>query len=260
MKSRILVSVIACVLLAGPAVAQGVVGRLKQKAAQIGENALDKKIDQKTGTGQPSGNTPGGTSGRSGAPANETGEGLIVTPPDVKASMADAETSFKAQQYADARFALRQAMLGVEMEIGHEVLKSLPKSVAGLSWIEDADEVTSMGWGWVGLTINREYEAGKKYLAVTIANNGAMLSAVNMYLSNPGYASSSGEQNMKQIKVKDHRGVIQYEQSTGYTVSVPIGQTSLIMWEGRNFASEQDILNAASAFDIDAIMKKLGEK
>ena len=178
MNIKLILCAVALTLAALPGDAQGVVGRLKQKASQIGENALDKTINQKTGTGQPTGNIPG--SGGSNAPGNTTGGGLIVTPPDVKENMVEAEASYKAGQYSDARYAIRQAMLGVEMEIGRDVLKSLPESVTGLKRIAEADEVTSMGFGWVGLTIQREYEAGQKHLSVTIANNAAWMSAVNM--------------------------------------------------------------------------------
>jgi hypothetical protein len=85
------------------------------------------------------------------------------------------------------------------------------------------------------------------------------MSAVNMYLTNGNYATT-GEQNWKQTKVKGYRGVIEYHESSGYKLSVPIGQSSLIVWEGINFASEQDMMNAATSFDIDGIKNKLGEK
>lgn len=244
--------------------AQGVVGKLKQKAGQAADRAIDKKIDEKVGGNQPA-NTPSGPGqpgnlpGSGNNPSNTTGGGLVVTPPDVRENMADAERAYKAARYSDARYALKQAMLGVEMEIGNKVLKSLPESVTGLSRKADADQVTSTGYGWVGLTIHREYAAGHKHLNVTIANNSAWMSAVNMYLSNANYATT-GEQNWKQTKVKGYRGVIEYHESSGYKLSVPIGQSSLIVWEGINFASEQDMMNAASSFDLDGIKNKLGEK
>ena len=46
----------------------------------------------------------------------------------------------------------------------------------------------------------------------------------------------------------------------GYTLLVPLGQSSLIVWECINFATEQDVMNAANAFDIDGIKKMLGEQ
>jgi hypothetical protein len=247
---------------------QGLVGKLKQKAEQAAEKALEKKADPNSGAN--SGSTTGnqGTSGTSGSstnsggkPSNQGGGGLISTPPDVKQNLADAETSFKSHSYGDARYAVQQAMLGVEMEIGNQVLKSLPETVSGLPKQVEEDKVTSTGWGWAGLTIQRAYRKDDKQLTTTIANNAAWMSAVNMYLTNGGYSQqTNGEQNWKQVKVKGHRAVIEYNESSGYKLSVPLGQSSLIVWEGINFKSEQDMLGVANAFDIDGIKKMLGEK
>lgn len=251
-------------VISSAGLAQGVVGKLKQKASQAADRAIDKKIDEKLGGDKPA-NTPSGPGqpgnlpGSGNRPSNTTGGGLVVTPPNVRENIADAESAYKSARYSDARYALKQAMLGVEMEIGNKVLKSLPETVTGLSHKADADQVTSTGYGWVGLTIHREYAAGEKQLNVTIANNAAWMTAVNMYLSNANYAST-GEQNWKQTRVKGHRGVIEYNEGSGYKLSVPIGQSSLIVWEGINFASEQDMMNAATSFDLDGIKNKLGEK
>jgi hypothetical protein len=141
------------------------------------------------------------------------------------------------------------------------VLKSLPETVTALPKVAEEDKVTSTGWGWVGLTIQRTYRQDEKQLLTTVANNAAWMSAVEMYLSNGGYAQqTNGEQNWKQVKVKGYRAIIEYDESSGYKLSVPIGQTSLIVWEGINYKTEQEMLAVANAFDIDGIKKMLGEK
>src|SRR5690606_5798126 len=171
------------------------------------------------------------------------------------------ESAYKSGNYGEARYAVQQAMLGVEMEIGQKVLASLPESVSGLPKIAEADQVTSTGYGWAGLTIAREYRKDEKELKATIANNSAWMSAVNMYLANGGYSQTTGgQQNWKQTKVKGHRAIIEYDESTGYKLSVPLGQSSLIVFEGINYASEQEMMSAANNFDIDGIKKMLGEK
>lgn len=185
----------------------------------------------------------------------------MSTPPDVNQNLSDAETSYEAKSYGEARYAVQQAMLGVEMQIGEKVLEAMPASVSGLDKVEPADQVTSSGYGWVGLTIHREYLKDDKQLTTTVANNSALMTAVNMYLTNGGYSqTTNGEQNWKQTKVKGHKAIIEYDDDSGYKLSVPLGQTSLIMWEGINFASEQEMMSAANAFDIDGIKKMLGEK
>lgn len=251
-------------LLALSANAQGLVGKLKQKASQAAEKVLEKKVDEKTGanTGSGNSNSNGGNAGNSGnRPGNKGGEGLISTPPDVNLNLTEAESAYKTGSYGEARYAVQQAMLGVELEIGQKVLKSLPEVVSGLKKEDSQDKVTSTGWGWAGLTIEREYNKDDKQLRTTIANNSAWMSAVNMYLANGGYAQqTNGEQTWKQTKVKGHRAIIEYDEGSGYKLSVPLGQTSLIVWEAVNFATEQEVMTAANAFDIDGLKKVLGEQ
>lgn len=253
--------ILFCGLLSYPGQAQ-LLNKLKQKAEQAADKAIDKKLNGNqngTSTSTPATGPGGASSGNN--PSNTTGGGLISTPPDVKQNLADAEASYKLKSYGEARYAVQQAMLGVEMEIGNNILKSLPETVASLPADKSADQVTSTGYGWAGLTIHREYGKDEKQLRVTIANNSAWMGAYNMYLSNAGYAQTTGgQQQFKQIKVKGHKGIIEYSESSGYKISVAVGQSSLIIWEGVNFASEPEITKAAEAFDIDGVQKQLGEQ
>jgi hypothetical protein len=152
-------------------------------------------------------------------------------------------------------------MLGVELQIGQAILKSLPETVAGLKKDAAADQVASTSWGWAGLTIHREYSEGDKQFRITIANNSAWMAAINLYFNNAGYAQqTNGQQNWKQTKLKGYKAVIEYDKSSGYKLSVPLGQTSLLIFEGVNFATEADMMTAAGQIDLDGIKKSLGEK
>lgn len=241
--------------------------KLKQKVSQKTEQTIDKKLGlggNQNNTGNPGGNNGGisgpGNSG-SNNPSNTSGGGLITTPPDVQQNIADAQSSYKSGSYGEARYSIQQAMLGVEMEIGNKVLESLPENIGSLPRDASADQVTSTGYGWVGLTIHREYTSDDQEFRVTVANNAAWMSALNMYLTGGGYAQTTGgEQNWKQTKLKGHRAIIEYNEGSGYKLSVPIGQASLIMYEGVNFASEPDMMKAAETVDIDAIKSMLGEQ
>lgn len=255
--------------------AQGFLNKIKQKAADAAEKVIDKKIDEKTdeliggktgqtgvGTSQPGVSDGASVNSGGNRPVNKGGAGLVTTPPDVKENLASAETAFKAGSYGESRYAIQQAMLGVEMEIGHKLLKSLPGTAAGLPMQADQDQVTSSGtWGWAGLTIHREYLKDDKQLQFTIANNSVLLSAVNLYLTNGAYGQTTGgQQNWKQTKLKGNKAVIEYDDSSGYKLSVPLGQSTLLVFEGVNFASEQEMMTAANEFDIEGIKKTLGEK
>jgi hypothetical protein len=82
-----------------------------------------------------------------------------------------------------------------------------------------------------------------------------------MYLSS-GMANQStgGQQSWKQTRLKNNRAVIEYDDNSGYKLTVPLGQTTLLMFEGVNFANEQEFMKAAEAIDIDKIKDLLNEK
>jgi len=273
MKAK-LILLAAAITVASGSQAQ-VLNKLKGKGEQKAGEAIDnlfsgkKKKDQNTnGSGSSNGSANGNSQGNSGNnsssnnPSNNTGGGLVSTPPDVNQNLADAETAYKKSSYGEARYAVQQAMLGVELEIGNKILKSLPETISGLKKDESADQVTSSGYGWAGLMIHREYNDTKdKELRITVANNSAWMAGVNAYLANGGYAQqTNGQQNWKQTKVKGNRAIIEYEESSGYKLSVPLGQSSLIVYEGVNFANEADLMKAAESVDIDGIKKQLGEQ
>jgi hypothetical protein len=236
--------------------------KLKQKAEQVVNSATTTdNSQQNTGTNTPGQTTASAASQNTSNPSNKGGQGLVVTPPDVKENLGTAEAVFKEGKYSEARYAVQQAMLGVEMQIGQQILKSLPETVGDLPFNPKADQVTSTGWGWAGLTIKREYQKEDKQLRFTITNNSAWMQAINLYFNNVGYAQQTGgQQNWKQTRIKGHRAVVEYNEGSGYKLSAPLGQTSLLVYEGVNYNTEQEFMAAANAIDIDAIKNKLGEK
>lgn len=233
--------------------------KLKEKANQV-MGATGNESQQNAGNAGTQGQNTTAT-GQGSNPSNRGGQGLVVNPPDVKENLGTAETVFGQGKYSEARYAVQQAMLGVELQIGQQILKSLPETIGDLGFNPKADQVTSTGWGWAGLTIKREYTKADKLLRFTITNNSAWMQAINLYFNNVGYAQQTGgQQNWKQTRIKGYRAVIEYNESSGYKLSAPLGQTSLLVYEGVNYATEQDFMAAANAIDIDSIKNKLGEK
>ncbi|MFT3681724.1 MAG: hypothetical protein QM791_15745 [Ferruginibacter sp.] len=266
MKRLVLpVMAVAGLLLCQPAQAQ-FFKKLKDKAKE----AVNKKIDpgssssdNNNSNSSNSSDDSNNSSSSSGKPTNKGGGGLKnTTPPDVNQQMTDAESAHAAAKYSDARYSIQQALMGVEIQLGREILKSLPNPVNGLQKDTMQDKVASSQWGWNNLTIQRVYTDQKdKQLTVTIGNNAMYAGVANLYFNNAyGIQADANNQNMKQTKVKGNKAIIEYSDSKGYTLMVPIGQSALIVWECINFADENEVMAAANAFDIEGIKKSLGEQ
>ncbi len=258
-----MICLLAGLSLPGTASAQKFLKKLKEKV----ENKVEQAVEKKTGTATENSTTTTNTSNTSsnatsGKPANKVGGGLTNTePPDVNLQITDAETAHQAKNYSDARFSLQQALMGIEIQLGRQILKSLPAEVVQVPVDTTQDKVMSTQWGWNNLSIQRVYRKDDKQLTITIGNNAAYAGVVNMYYANAGMIEASNDQqNIKQVRVKGNKAIIQYDDSKGYTLMVQLGQTSLIVWEGINFTNEQEMMSAANSFDIDSIKKLLGEQ
>ncbi len=151
--------------------------------------------------------------------------------------------------------------MSVELQIGKQVLQSLPQTVNGLQKDTMQNKVMSTSWGWNNLTIQSVYKKADQQMTVTIGNNSFYSGFVNLYFNNAGMQTSNNgnNTNVKQTRVKGNKAVISYDDSKGYSLLVPLGQASLIVWECVNFPDEASVMNAANAFDIDGIKKMLGE-
>ena len=253
MKKTILLMFVLCGVLAHKPCDAQLLKKLKDKV----NKALGNDSTQNSQT------TGGSTnSTTNGKPQNKTGSGLQNTPsPDVNQQMADAEQSFAANKYSDARYSIQQALMGVEIQLGRELLRSLPPDVNGIPKDTTQDKVVSTQWGWSNLTIQRVYYDRKdKQITTTIGNNGLYAGLVNVYFNSAYVQADANQQNVKQTKVKDNKAIITYDESKGYTLIVPLGQASMIVWECVNFANENEVMAAADKFDIDGIKKKLGEQ
>ncbi|HYX10001.1 MAG TPA: hypothetical protein VE912_24960 [Bacteroidales bacterium] len=233
--------------------------RLLRKIQNKAEDKMVEKIFKEDEKKDQDNASQGNNTSSESSMSNTRGSGLTTSAPDVKENIKQAETAFAGKNYGQARYAVRQAMLGVEMEIGQNILDGLPEKVEGLAKDPAQDKVTSGNIGFVGLTIERVYQSNDQELRVTIGNDAALLTGVNMYLS-AGGTTSSTDQNHKQITFKSYRGVLEYDESSGYTLSVPFGQTSILIVNGINFSSEQEIMKAAENIDIDKIKNELGEQ
>jgi hypothetical protein len=254
----------AFLFMAAPAHAQ-LMKKLKDKVTDATNKALNNTVGRDSdspGNSNNTGSQPGNTS--SGKPSNKGGAGLTNTPPpDVLQQMNDAEAANKSSKYTDARYSLQQALIGVELQLGKQVLQSLPTAVNNLPKDSTQDLVSSSQWGWSNLTMQRVYKDGKdKQLTVTIGNNALYMGFVTMYFNNNNMVQTDAgqQQNVKQVKVKGNKSLIQYDDNKGYTLITPVGQTSMIVWECINFKDENEVMQAAASFDIDSIKKTLGEQ
>ena len=235
-------------------------GQFLKKLKEKVNNAVNKTSADNSGQNSQTEST---TSSSSNKPSNTKGGGLTnTTPPDVNQQIADATQAQAAGNYSDARYSIQQALMGIELQIGKQILRSLPATVSGLQRDTMQNKVMSTQWGWSNLTIQSVYKKDDQQMTVSIGNNGVYSGFVNLYFNSSYMQTNSNgdKQDVKQTKVKGYKALIKYDKNEGYTLLVPLGQTSLIAWEFINFASEQDVMTAANAFDIDGIKKMLGEQ
>ncbi|TKK69794.1 hypothetical protein FC093_06860 [Ilyomonas limi] len=243
--------------------AQGLLKKLKDK---VNDKVNDLKGNNNSSSSSTSNsdNNSSAASNNSSGPVNRTGAGLTNTaPPDVLSNIAKAETASKDTNYSQVRYALQQAIMGVEIQLGRQILQSLPNTVDGLTKDTTKNVVSSTQFGWTNMTIQAVYSDGKdKQMTVMIGNIPMYASLVGMYFNNAYVQNNMMEKNpnIKQVQVKGEKAIIQFDESTGYSLIAQMGQSTVIAWQCVNFATEDEVMKAAESFDITGIKKLMGEQ
>ncbi len=243
-------------LLGSNIMAQGILNRVKQKVEDKIVNEIFKDKDQSQ---QQSANPAESPTSTPSATNRKVG-GLSNQDIDVPQYIADANTAFRAKEYANSRAAARQAMWGIELEIGRNLLKSLPDIVAGLDADKEQDKVISSGIGFVGLVMERSYTGKKddKELEIFVRTDPDPLTMTMMNMA--GNYRTSENMNQKSIRFQNINATITFDHNEGYALTLTAGQSTFVQINGVNFDSEKDFMAAANSFNIDSIKKGLGDQ
>ncbi len=229
-------------------------GFLKKTKLKLEKKLLSDVVGEEEEPEKPS-TTPSNQPSVRNQPRNTRGGKMA--PPDVLENISDAESSYQDMNFSDTRFAVQQALHGVELEIGHEILNSLPENLNSIPYLPDQDEVVSSGIGFMGLAINRKYTTDDQSVDITIVNNSGFVSAANMYISNPAYVSGDG--NQKVVKTDEGRAYLEYDDYSGYKLSLPIGQSSILIMQCVSFPDDATVVSTVNSVDIARIKDLSGE-
>ncbi len=182
----------------------------------------------------------------------------------------EAQAYLAQKDYKQAQLSLQDAINDLNNILAAQIAESLPNEINGLKASSES-EINTAGMGMLGggMQISKSYhnESRKENEAdVQIMANSPMLSAMNMYLTNPGMMG----QGYKSIRIGTQRGILKTEMQDYYDdnggskqirsteLQIPLSQT-LITINLRGFASEADEIAFATKLDIAKLKTALGE-
>jgi hypothetical protein len=194
---------------------------------------------------------------------NRKGAGLKAEQaPDINLQLSLADSAYKMKELKAARRSLKLAIHGLELEIAGNILQSFPEKIDKLEKIREQDQVESSDIGWYSMVISRTYVKDDQEFVITISNGGAngenMASLIYDYkkLSQTVLADAS----VKEIKIKNHKGYISFNESSGYRIEIPLSKNNSLKCEGINFEDEDSFVAAVNTIDIDGIKKSMNLK
>ena len=236
MKKIIIVFSLLGLLFAYQSVDAQIIKKPKLKKPKIdlkkeGGKILDKVLNKEENTAPTPQRNPNETT-TTASNSNKT----TIAAPNVSTHLTNASASSTTTNYSTTRFEIQQAIIGVEIEIGKEVLASMPTSIQGMPYSPDQDEVISSGIGFIGLAMGRIYKGNDKWLKVAIMNNSMLHASYGGVLSNTGYAE--GDETLKSVMVQGHKGYLSTKDEYGYELAILLGTSTVVLFESRNLSTE----------------------
>jgi hypothetical protein len=182
---------------------------------------------------------------------------LQVRAQDVNQQLKTASDSYAAGDLENARFALQEALRGVNQAIGQEILDMLPPTLDGMDKVASSDNVSGTNYGFAGLYINREYGSDSLGVTIQVVSDSPLLAGLNTMLSMSVFMAS--DPNQKRIKVAGYKALMtRSEDSDGqvsYEIQMPFS-SSLLTFQSKGIPEEQkvtDMLNALPVAQIVAV-------
>jgi hypothetical protein len=181
----------------------------------------------------------------------------------------EAQGYLAQKNYTQARLSLQDAINEINNMTGGQVSEALPAEINGLRADDNTSSSGGVGMMGGGMAISKSYRHPSKPendAEVVILANAPMLSAMNMYLTNPAMMGSG----YKSIRIGTTRAILKSEMQEYYgdndtpkkirstEIQIPLSQT-LITINAHGFATEQEELAFATKLDLDKLKTLLGE-
>lgn len=181
--------------------------------------------------------------------------GLGLHAQDVNEKLDEARDAYKSGNLENARFALQEALQGVNQAIGRDILELLPETLEDMQVVEDGDDVTGVSTGFAGLFVSRSYAGENTSASIEIMSDSPLIAAVNTFLSLPAILIS--DPNQKRVKVDGYRGMQtrnESEDNVSYDIQIPIGST-LFSFNVHGIDDEKKISGMLNRMQVGQIAK-----
>jgi hypothetical protein len=175
---------------------------------------------------------------------------------DVNEKLDEAQTAYKSGDLESSRFALQEALQGINQAIGREILEMLPAKLGDMAKVDTDDNVTGTAVMFAGLFVNRRYVSETSTASVEIMSDSPLIAGINAFMSLPAIMVS--DPNQKRIKVDNYRGMltknIDTEGAVSYDAQIPVGST-LFSFRTTGIDNEKTVTDYLNQLQIGKIAK-----
>lgn len=175
---------------------------------------------------------------------------------EVEQKLDEARSEYKSGNLENARFALQQALQGINQAIGEEILGALPEKMGDMAAVAESDDVTGTNIGFAGLFVSRSYQGEGADASIEIVSDSPMMAAINSLLSMPVFMAS--DPNQKRIKIDGYKGLLTRSESeegpVSYDVQIPFGG-SLLTFNTTGIDDEKQVTDMAESIPVSDIVK-----
>lgn len=182
--------------------------------------------------------------------------GIQVQAQEVQERLNEAQSSYSSGDLENARFALQQALQGINQAIGKDILALLPENIGGMDKVEANDNVTGVTAGFAGLFVNRNYQAENKDASVQIMSDSPLIAGINAILAMPSFINS--DPNQKRIKIENYKALLTKSTSTegtvSYNVQMPFG-SSMFTFTCNGINEENEVTTMLKSIPVEKIIK-----
>lgn len=182
--------------------------------------------------------------------------GLGLQAQDVNEKLNEAQSAYKSGELEGARFALQEALQGINQAIGKEILEMLPSQLGDMTKVDTDDNVTGTTVMFTGLFVNRRYVGETTSASVEIMSDSPLIAGINAIMALPAIMVT--DPNQKRIKVDNYKGMQTKNTDTegvvSYDVQIPVGST-LFQFRTTGIDNEKTVTNYLGQLRIGEIAK-----